>query len=182
VEEVFMRKLSGWIWCLLLIFLAGNAQAQEQERTIYLGIKGGLMMPDISSLDNAFNFGLQFGGYVHQDPKIGSFAIEGEATITLSDGDVSLGAIDGDWDVDVVAAYGVYRSPGEVYFKGKLGLAYEDVTVDYSGLGSASDDDFNISLGFGVGWNIPEQGSLELEYTIIEEDIDFLSLTYNFYL
>jgi len=40
--------------------------------------------------------------------------------------------------------------------------------------------DSGLSLGIGVGYQFNNKISTELEYTIIEEDIDFISLGVNY--
>ena len=39
-----------------------------------------------------------------------------------------------------------------------------------------SRDDIDLSLGIGGGLKISDKAALELEYTIIESDLDFLSV------
>lgn len=173
-----MKQLILFMACALMLWLPGTVQAQD--RTFYFGLKGGWMFPDVSALDEAFNGGLLAGGFIYEDPATGSIAIEGEVTTSFSDGDVSFLGMRGEWDLDTIALYGVFRSPGQIYFKGKIGILYEDASVTISGTG-ASGDDTGLSAGIGAGWMVWDRGSLELEYTIIEEDVDFLSLSYNFY-
>ena len=78
-----------------------------------------------------------------------------------------------------LALYGVFRTPGEFYFKGKAGVLYEDVEVDIPTLFSESEDDTGFSAGIGGGWRLNDSGSLEVEFTLIESDLNYLSLGYN---
>jgi outer membrane immunogenic protein len=135
------------------------------------------MMPDVSGLDDALNVGILFGGYIMEETSFGSIAIEGEITTSISDGDVSINGERGDWDIDVIAIYAAYRSQRTIYFKGKIGLLYEDAKVKTPSR-SASNDDIGLSLGIGGGWRIMDRSSLELEYTFIEDDINFFSLAF----
>jgi hypothetical protein len=166
----------------LLGLAVGNvAYAQNQP---YFGVKGGFMSLDGGG-DDAINIGGIVGVKMQDLPASsglrGSISLEGEATITVADGDVA----GGDWNVMTFAGYGVFRStnPGNVYFKGKAGLAYQDIEVDQvcvsypfvgtvcGGGGSSSD--------FGVGFKMGARNALEVEYTILD-DVDFLSVGYNF--
>ena len=166
---------------LVLIMLLYSGTAKAQETSLYLSLKGGWMMADPSKYGDAFNAGLLFGGLFFQDPSSGSLAIEGEISRTLSDGRISSRPDRGDWEIDTIALYGVYRTPGKYYFKGKLGFLHEDVTFRHLNQRTINDDDTVFSLGLGVGWNIDDRTSLELDYTLIEDDVDFLGAAYTIY-
>ncbi len=174
----------------LLGLAVGNvAYAQNQP---YFGVKGGLMMPDFLEIgDSAISVGGLFGMKIQDlSPSSGlrgSIAVEGEATISLIEGDLA-GA---EWDALTLAGYGVYRSQpinGNMYFKGKAGLAYVDISFDSTTYCAApgfcistdrSYDDIGISVGVGLGFKMGARNNLEIEYTIIDE-VDFLSVGMNF--
>jgi len=164
------RLLTLVALCLLFagnVFAAQHMQAQQKPQ-LYAGGKLGLMMLDVSNSDDAINLGGVLGATINQS-EIGSLALEGELTFTVVDGEIADVV---DWSVTTLAGYGVYRSNGPLYFKGKLGLAYWDADVD----GFYSLDDIDLSLGLGGGYRVSDKTAFELEYTIIESDIDFLSL------
>src|SRR5690606_4410542 len=103
----------------------------------------------------------------------GGFGIEFEHTET--EGDVSVPFYGkGDYEVETNALYAVYRSLGTAYFKAKIGVLNEDVTIKNFGVipGSIKDDDTGASAGVGGGFRIGPV-SMEAEYTVIEEDVDF---------
>lgn len=154
----------------LCILLSGTAIANDG---FYAGVKAGLMTSDISGLDSGINLGLT-GGHEWNLGEI-SVAAEGEFSTALSKGDVNFG----EWDVETLALYGVVRTHGDLYLKAKMGFLREKVTIDTNFSGSFSETDSGASYGIGGGWNLGN-GALELEYTIIEQDINFLSLGYNF--
>lgn len=124
------------------------------------------MMIDLGGFDDPVNAGAVFG-----TNRGAGWGFEGEVTTTLSDGEF-FGL---DVSVTTVAGYGAYRSEGDTYFKGKLGVAHEEVEI-----GSVSDDDNGASYGLGVGWRQFNGSMIELEYTIVEDDVNFLSLGFNF--
>lgn len=182
----------------LLGLAAGNvAYAQNQP---YFGVKGGLMMPDLSGADDAINIGGLVGIKIQDLPASsglrGSLAVEGELTMSVIEGDVGS---DGEWDILTLAGYGVYRSQplnGSMYFKGKVGLAYQDISSDipasqqcYTFFGtttcmtvpgySYSQDDIGISFGVGLGFKMGPRNNLEVEYTVLD-DVDFLSVGMTF--
>jgi len=166
------RLIALFAVCFLV---ASNAQAAMSQ--FYAGGKIGLMLVDATGFDDAVSIGVVAGKPV-TEIQLGTIAVEGELTTTVAGGDVSAFGFSGDWDVTTVAAYGVYRSYGEYFFKGKAGLLYEDVDVDFAG-SNDSDSDLGLSLGIGGGWNLSEKANLELEYTIIESDLGLLSLGFN---
>jgi len=172
------RLLTLVALCLLFagnVFAAQHMQAQQNPQ-LYAGGKLGLMMLDESGTDtdDAINLGGVVGATVNQS-NIGSLALEAELTFTVIDGDISFGPISADWDATTLAGYGVYRSNGPLYFKGKLGLAFWDASA--SGFGS--DDGIDLSLGLGGGYRMNDKTALELEYTMFDSDpvdLDFLSI------
>ena len=141
----------------------------------YLGIKvGGLNI----SRDLGYNNGTSVGALFGHDFPGNDFAFELEMTGTVSPAEGTATAL-GDLDVFTLAAYGVYRTPGALYFKAKAGLVYEYFNVDLFGL-PIEGDAIGLSLGIGGGYRINDGLALELEYTAIEADIDLISLGLNF--
>jgi hypothetical protein len=160
-----MRKITTGAAALLLACSAGvNAQSQG---TAYWGATAGLMDIDFRNADSPINVGLR-GGYTLPS----GWGFEAEYTNSLISGEADVFDNDVDVDVQTLAGYGTYRSYGDIYFKGRFGLLYEDVSV-----GSASSDDTGISLGGGIGFDMSPNTNVELEYTMIEEDIGFWSGT-----
>lgn len=158
--------------------LCFSVTAQAAGSPWYLGVKAGQMMVDVDGLDDASNIGIT-GGYRLANFSLGSFALEAEYSNSTSKGEAKILNFTGDWDVKTLAFYGVYRSAGDVYFKGKAGYLDEDVSITIAGF-SVAGSDSGLSLGLGGGWRISASSSLEVEYTVIEEDIDFLSIGYNY--
>jgi len=79
-----------------------------------------------------------------------------------------------DFDYRTFALYGVYRTDGDFYFKAKAGVLWEEIDTD-----SVSEDESGFSAGIGAGYRFGSKDSptsIELEYTIAEEDIDVVSL------
>jgi opacity protein-like surface antigen len=148
--------------------------AYAQQNPIYFGVKLGQMDADVAGFDDATNFGLLFGYTLLRD-EIGALAIEGEYTRALSEGDVAGG---GEWEVETLAAYAAYRTADTVFLKAKAGLLREEIKVSGVFAAPISGKDSGISFGAGVGYRINRKVGLELEYTVIEDDISFLSLGY----
>ena len=73
-----------------------------------------------------------------------------------------------------------YRSLGVVYFKGKAGVINEKIEV----IGGPSYNDVSFSdtrgsIGVGVSMKLGDS-RLELECTVIDEEVDFIGLGYLF--
>ncbi len=135
------------------------------------------MMIDVSEFEDADSAGLVVG-YKISDSASGSLAVEGEYT-NSSTADITVLGVTGKWDIDTLAVYLAYRSGGDLYLKGKVGYLDEDINANIVGV-SISGSDSGLSVGIGGGWKIGKKSALELEYTIIEEDANFLSLGVNF--
>lgn len=133
------------------------------------------MIHEGNAFDSAFNGGLVLG--LQGPVRSGTVGIEGEFTTSLVEGDINR-SINGSWDVDTIGFFGVFRSHGSPYFKAKLGILDADDTHDY-GFFSQRYSDSDIVFGIGIG--SPQQmGDLEVEFTVINEDINFISLGLNF--
>jgi len=135
----------------------------------YIGVVGGAMDNDRSGFDQALNAGITLG-YEFQGVGIGDVAIEGTYTTTIDEGDAPRGRR---WEIETLAAYGVFRTAGPVYLKAKAGVVSNDIEI-----GRSSSDDTEFSAGLGVGFSIGI-GQFEIEYTEVDDDIDFISLTLN---
>lgn len=140
----------------------------------YIGAKAGLMATDANGFDDATNAGVVVG-YDLLGIMVGDISLEGEYTTTIDDG-TAYGT--SDWDVDTLGGYAVFRSTGPAYLKARGGLVRAKVSVD-----GWSDTSTKASAGLGVGFSLGLV-QLELDYTKIDtdnDDIDFVSLTANFF-
>ena len=145
--------------------------AQANGNATYFGAKGGLMVTDVPGMDSAFNGGINLGTYYD------SFGIEGELTTTLLNGDTDVPGLD--WDITTFAVYLVHRRPGNNYLKIKGGYLKEDYKFNIGGLsigGSDSGASFGIGAGFKLRGSATRLGHVEVEYTTVEQDINFFSI------
>lgn len=158
----------------LITALAGpNAKAQQNP--VYFGLKLGQMDADVAGFDNGTNIGALFGYTLIRD-EIGALALEAEYARDLDEGDVAGG---GEWTVETIAAYAAYRTTDNIFLKVKAGALREEVKLNGVITSSTvSGKDTSFSFGAGLGYRINRKVGLELEYTVIEDDIGFLSLGY----
>ena len=147
--------------------LANSAHAARDS--LYFGVKAGKMSISEPSFSSPTNAGLNIGYAFSSQPNL---AVEFEYTVTYIDGEFGRQH----WDISTSAFYGVYRSSGDIYFKGKLGYLHE--AINAMGYFNALDDESGISYGIGVGTHVGESSSIELEFTSIETRVDFLSIGY----
>jgi hypothetical protein len=163
-----MTKPAAVLLALFGLAAYGPVQAQQPGNPVYFGAKLGMMDPDRG--DEATNVGL-LAGYTLMEDRTGAFALEGEYTRSFDDGQVN----GNDWDLETLAAYLAYRTTGDVFLKAKAGYGWWDVNVD-GGAGGFEGDDWDFTFGAGVGFRLSRKAGLELEYAVIQEDLDFLSL------
>ena len=175
----FLLSLVALVFALTFFAGPGASKALAGEGDVYGGVKAGIIMVDEDSvdIDDLTAVGLLVGFGL--TPEI---SIEGEFNVTVSGGDFEIGPFDGEIDVWTLAVYAAYRAPiaDMVYLKGKLGVIYEDFEMSVSGFPSESDTDTRFSGGVGAGLNINEQLSAEIEYTLLDDDAEYLSLGLNY--
>ena len=133
-----------------------------------VGVKGGSVKNGNADFDNASNAGVLLG-YQFARPVgfNGSAAIEFEGTSSHDDGDIrstSTFGAPGRWDVDMYGLFFAYRTPGTVYFKGRLGGVQSDVTSKFVG-STLTQDETSLAGGAGLGVKLGEWGTIELEWT-----------------
>lgn len=113
--------------------------------------------------DSALNMAMDIG-YRHNT----HLSTEFELSKTLIDGNTPSGR---DWEVDTLSAFAAFRSNTDIKLKAKIGVT----NIDYG-----NKDDLELSFGFGLGfW--ASGGLMEIEYTEIDDSLDYVSLSVNYY-
>jgi len=155
-----MDKKTGLFGLLIVLALSFSTSALADGLTF--GAKTGPMRIDSNLIDeDPTNAGVTVGtelGIV-----LGDLGVEGEFTTTMKDGST---VFDTDVDIDTMGLYATYRSPGFLYIKARMGFVHWE---------SGDESDTTNSMGFGIGFSLGIV-QLELEYTEIDEDINFISL------
>ncbi|MEM9382682.1 MAG: outer membrane beta-barrel protein [Planctomycetota bacterium] len=149
--------------------------AQDSDGGNYFGVKGGILN---ISRDLPYNNGVNLGALFGHDLPGNDISVEVEVSASVDSAD-SNSEVFGKLDVFTLGGYGVYRSPGALYFKGKAGLIYQYLNVENRAI-SLEGDGIGLSVGVGGGYRITNGASIELEYTVIERDIDLATLGVNF--
>ncbi|MCK4585060.1 porin family protein [candidate division WOR-3 bacterium] len=149
---------------------------------LYVGAKSGLMMLDVPEVSDIIPIGVLFGYSIM--PQIG---VEGEFNYGIGGGDWEpFPGISIDYNIYTVAGYGAYRYiiGGVAYVKAKVGVIYENVTAEYK-VGDIIVMDLNasdtgLSFGGGIGFKFSEMIMAEAEFTLIEQNVNFISVGLNF--
>jgi len=153
-----MRKIIMAFAMAMALFSAG-AIAQGTQGLMFGG-KAGFMKPHGGDNDAGLNIGAVLG-----KPIQGNLSWEAELMLGVIDGEVGNNR---DWSVDSIAGYAVYRSPGDVHVKAKLGVSLWDDDFD---------NDINLTAGIGLGFHMG-RGILDVEYTQINPRTDYFTVGY----
>lgn len=151
---------------MLTTCMAGGAWASEEaeDRGFYLGVTAGKHKVDVDDLSGGTAGGL-VGGYRISN----GFGVEVAFTASEFDVDVAPGCL---LEFDTAAIYGVFRSSGPVYFKGRAGFLREELTSRDLCVGLIEgESDSGLSFGIGGGFRFGK-GAFEVEYTLVEQDVD----------
>lgn len=173
-----MRKIPAFM--LVLVLSPQGFALAEEENNWYAGTALGFMLVHAGlgfSSNDPFNAGLLVG---YQFPTNSPWAIEAMYTTTVRDGkltkDIGL-QYDyyQNWNIDTWGIYGVFRTPDSWYFKARGGFAGDQITVN-TGTQEISEERTSFSVGVGTGWAFGNF-RVEADYTYLEKDVDFLSLS-----
>lgn len=159
-------KLSGLV-VVSALALANSAQAAEpaaDREGLYLGVKGiySQLRPD--GMDNSGGFGVLIADHYQNGLGV-------ELEVTRSQADIHLLDLVDDYTLDTAAAYGVYRSAGNWYYKLRGGVIWKQLQVT-----GGESDKTAFAGGLGGGYDFGRL-LLELEYTYVDQDVDQLSLS-----
>lgn len=151
----------------LVLALAVSPAFADNSNTkqFYAGIKSGSLEMDLDPLESSTPVGIVVG----YQPS--SFGVELE--VNAADIDYNVYGISGEAKYKSIALYGVYRTEGDVYFKAKAGVLREELDTSV-----ADADETGLSVGVGAGVRMGAF-SFEAEYTMLEENIDLISLGAN---
>ncbi|RLU01289.1 outer membrane beta-barrel protein [Ketobacter sp.] len=159
------------------MLMAASGPLFAQDPGVYIGVKGGSFKIDAEELDSNDPNGKGFlVGY-----NLGNGAaieFEHNKSDTFHAGLSGYYGPQVEGEIETSALYFAYRSQGTVFFKVKGGILKEDVTAEAYG-DSADESDTGLSVGAGFGFNLGDVAQIEAEYTIIEEDVGYLSLGLN---
>lgn len=160
-----------------------NSQLYAEDKQIYVGAKYGQYDFNLDRLTDADD-GQGFAIVSNLELTKG-LALEFEygdsgATEFDYDGSTIKG---GEIRLQHIGAYGIYRTPGKLYGKLKLGISVNrlEATNLECPYGFCTDtiskDDGATIYGLGAGLNLSQRFRTELEYTAIDDDVDSVQLS-----
>jgi len=152
----------------LLLSLAATA---ARAGGWYVGASAGVVDTDTGGFDDTTNAGVLLGYDVYTRD-IFAVSLEGEATTSVADGDVSINGFDGNWDIDTQAAYVAARLGDRFYIKVRYGVLRQDVSVNIAGF-SQSDSDTGGSWGAALGWMLTPRWGLQLDGTLVDSGTNY---------
>ncbi len=147
--------------------MAGMAIAPAAMADVYLGVNAGPMLIDGAGFDDPINAGVTIGK--EWSVGAGDIGVQGEFTTTINDGSFVAFPYVYDVSINTQAVYGAFRTAGPVYLIAKAGLLREEVDI-----GGYSSTDTGLAGGIGLGFSLGV-AQLELEYTMVEQDVSYLS-------
>lgn len=157
---------------VLAMGISGMASAQPYNR--YVTFQGALA--DVDGYDSGIAGVATYGIRVPELHK--NFAVETEASMTFIEPEgKGVGGETFEVSYYTLGAYGVYAHPlsEKFHLRGRLGILYNNVEVS-SPSRSSSDDDFDLSYGLGITAGMGKSTNVILEYTVINTDINHISV------
>jgi len=161
------KLLAGFFSCALLF--AACLFTSPVFADMFFGVKTGLMMVDVSTDKNPINLALNLGYQL--DTRIAELSLAGEVNRTLREGETRRGE---DLEFESEAIYLVYRTPRSLFVSLRGGIAWDKVVIDGN---SSRDDGLLLGAGFGI---VAGKTLIQIEYTSIAGDANFLSLSLEF--
>lgn len=160
-----MKKIVFALICIVpFISVSAEAAGKKKSRNTpwYMAIKGGVM-DSAGNNNSSINMGLDIG-YRHNT----YLSTEVELTRSIAEGKTSSG---NDWNVDTHSVFAAFRTNTDLKLKGKIGLT-----------DTSSDGNSDIGLSFGVGIGFWAAGGLmEIEYTELDDGLNFYSIGINYF-
>ena len=136
---------------------------------MFFGVKTGSMMVDVSTDKNPINLALNIG--YRLDTRVADLSLAGEVNRTLREGETRRGE---DLEFESEAIYLVYRTPRSLFVSLRGGIAWDKVVIDGN---SSRDNGLLVGAGFGI---VAGKTLIQIEYTSIAGDANFLSLSLEF--
>ena len=148
------------------------------------GIKYGQVSNDDFGFRDADTYsiilGYQFARPVNTD---GTSTLELEYTDS-DEASRDTGISGDEWEFESYGLYLTYRTPGTVYFKGRVGLLNSEITSLSNGINVGTDSDTNFAYGAGFGIVLGENQNvnLELDWTAGSGDNDVSLVNFGGYI
>jgi hypothetical protein len=162
-----------------LFLTAALVPAAANASEFVFGAKAGLYKIDKSAYDPALMISGQVA-YEFLDLALVDIAVEAEAGITATDGDVSIPGADAEFSAHTIGLYLSARTAGPVYAIARAGVARTSVEVEASASNLATvkqdTDETGMVVGAGIGFSLGIRTEVELtRYSIDDKTAFYLS-------
>jgi hypothetical protein len=135
------------------------ASMMVSPMALAVGAYGGLAFGQLSSEDiDTGNLGIALGDIADH-----GFGYELFYSFSAIDDESTVSGVTVEADTDVIGLFIVYQTPGDVYFKGKAGYGFANITFDIEDQPSIDDSTEGVSWGLAGGVSIGE-GAIEFTY------------------
>lgn len=159
---------------IFLLGLSASTWAAD-DSGFYLGLTVGSDKISVDGLEDASGAGLLAGWKFNKN-----IALEfvGNASDSKADG-LLAGCV---FEIDTMALYLVGRTEGKFYGKGRIGGLSETITPRDTCVFVDKVSESGLSIGAGGGVHLGNNAAIELEYTLVEADVNRISMSviYNF--
>lgn len=135
------------------------------ENRFYIGVKAGALLADKPKIDSTNTLGLQLEYHFTPNLAIEADYLKGNSEDIPTD----------DTNMESLAVYGVLRSKNTCYALLKVGFEGD--------LGTSSilnQKGISLSAGIGAGVILNRRFSIESEYTLINENLTYLGLSFRY--
>lgn len=124
-------------------------------------------------------------GYRLPEFEYGTISLEVDFVSSTGGGEISVDAfgnpVTAEASFQAYSGSAVYRSPGKVFAKGKMGYSQRELDIEFADFPefNSTISDSAFSTGAGVGLRLGSSFELELEYTSYEQEQNLISLALN---
>jgi len=161
-------KLGGRLYCGIFL-LAACLFVFPVSADMFFGMKAGAMMVDVGSDKNPRNLALNLRYQL--DTQLADLSLGSEVNRTLHEGETRRGE---DLEFESEAIYLLWKTPRSLFLSVRGGIVRDRVIIDNN---ERKDDGLLLGAGFGV---IVGKSIMQIEYTSIAGDADFLSFSLEF--
>jgi len=153
---------------IVSLFMLVGASAQAQPFDSYINAQAA--MSDVDRFDNGVSAVVTYG---HRVPEVAKrFSVEGEFTTSIVEPE-GFGVDVSYWSMGAYAAYTPSISTN-LNLRGRIGIVF--INYDFGGFGGrGSDDDVELSVGFGMTGKLSKTWNWMVEYTMITDEINHIS-------
>lgn len=161
-------KMKAAALCATIALLSSTTSFAQERQTngFYIGLQAGTVDVDVDEPGVDVDDGSAIGFTIGYVPDMWG----AEFQITDSNIDITVDDETVESDYRTMAAYAVFRTRGDAYFKARAGLLREEIKTSFS---TETDTGFSAGIGAGISVSII---NFEAELTVLEQDANLFSI------